>query len=372
MLKRFEASNFKQFKSIVLDFSKVRNYDFSTDCLMETSNGKFIKTALVYGVNGSGKSNLGFALFDIGQHLVDKVKKADAYSYYANADSPDSPVHFSYTFLLDNTEVVYSYDKRSSLELLGESLSIDGKDVFSWDDRKGTKNFNNLKDFGFNDLNFVYKDSKLSFLRYLANNSPLSENSPIRKLMDFVGSMLWFRRVDTGNSFMGLLSVTENLDTFIIENDLAKEFEQFLNDNEVSEKIKIEKAPDGREGLYFSHKQNLPFFATASSGTLALTVLFYWLKRLEINKPSFVFMDEFDAFYHFEVSKKIFNLSKKLNVQSILTTHNTNLLTHAITRADCCYLLNNNEIKPFSELTDREIREGNNLEKLYLSHEFTN
>ena len=275
MLKRFEVINFKQFNSLQWDFSKVRNYDFSMDCLADSPSGKFIKTALVYGRNSSGKSNLGFALFDIVQHLVDKVKKPDAYTYYANADHPDDPVKFSYTFLLDGKEVVYSYSKSSFLELTGETLLIDGREVFSWDDNEKIHRFENLSSFGFERLNFVYKDSSLSFLRYLANNSPLPEDSTIRKLMDFVGSMLWFRRVDTGNSFMGLLSVTDHLDSFIISHGLTEKFEKFLNDHDVNERLKVAKSPDGREGLYFAHEQALPFFAVASSGTLALTVLFY-------------------------------------------------------------------------------------------------
>lgn len=370
MLKRFEVTNFKQFNSLKWDFSKVRNYDFSTDCLIDLPCGKLIKTALVYGRNSSGKSNLGFAIFDIVQHLVDKVTRPDAYLYYANADHPDDPVSFKYTFELDGKELLYQYTKTSPLELVQESLYVDNEEVFSWNQKTNTSNFRNLSSFGFKNLNFVYKDSKLSFLRYLANNSPLSENSPIKNLMDFVGSMLWFRRVDTGNSFMGLLSVSDNLDSFIISHNLTEKFENFLNEHEVKERLKVAKSPDGREGLYFAHQQALPFFSVASSGTLALTVLFYWYELLKINQPSFIFMNEFDAFYHFEVAEKIFNLAKKLNIQTILTTHNTNLLKHANTRADCCFLLQNEVIKPFSDLTQREIREGNNLEKLFLSHEF--
>lgn len=371
MLKRFEVKNFKQFKSLVLDFSKVRNYDFSKDCLAETASGdKLIKTALVYGRNSSGKSNLGYAIFDIVQHLVDKVKKPDAYLYYANADCPEEPVQFAYTFLLDDKEVVYSYRKSPYQELLSEQLLIDGEEVFFWDSMSQIQRFENVKNFGFNELNFVYKDSRLSFLRYLANNSPLQADSPIKKLMDFVSSMLWFRRVDTGNSFMGLLSVSDNLDSFIISNKLTEKFQKFLNDNDVHEQIGVAKSPDGREGLYFAHKQAIPFFAVASSGTLALTVLFYWLEVLNANKPSFIFMDEFDAFYHYEIAEKIFKTAKSLQVQSVLTTHNTNLLTHTTTRADCCYLIGNGVMEPLSDLTMREIREGNNLEKLFLSHEF--
>ena len=88
MLKRFQVSNFKQFNSLEWNFSKVRSYDFSRGCLTETSAGNFVKTALVFGRNSSGKSNLGLAVFDILQHLSGKAAKKDAYTYYANADHP--------------------------------------------------------------------------------------------------------------------------------------------------------------------------------------------------------------------------------------------------------------------------------------------
>lgn len=75
MLKRFQVSNFKQFNSLEWNFSKVRSYDFSRGCLTETSAGNFVKTALVFGRNSSGKSNLGLAVFDILQHLSGKAAK---------------------------------------------------------------------------------------------------------------------------------------------------------------------------------------------------------------------------------------------------------------------------------------------------------
>ena len=79
--------------------------------------------------------------------------------------------------------------------------------------------------------------------------------------MDFVGSMLWFQRVDTGNTFMGLLSVSDNLDSFIFSHNLTEKFEKFLNEHDVKESLKVAKSPDGREGIYFAHQQALQFFS---------------------------------------------------------------------------------------------------------------
>lgn len=371
MLKRFQVSNFKQFNSLEWNFSKVRSYDFSRGCLTETSAGNFVKTALVFGRNSSGKSNLGLAVFDILQHLSGKAAKKDAYTYYANADHPNEAVKFSYTFLLDGKEVVYSYSKISCLELSAESLLIDGNEVFSWNKEENIHKFDNLPSFGFESPNFVHKDSQLSFLSYLADSPLLQPSSTIRRLVDFVRSMRCFSP-DKGSGLGGLSPVKKNFESFIIRNGLLEKFENFLNEHGVKERLKVATTLEGREGLYVDHEQALPFLALASSGTLSLTSLFYWREFLKANEPSLIYIDDFDAFYDNEVAKQVFGIAKTLDIQCILTTHNTNLLTHANTRADCCFLLRENNIRPFSDLTTREIRQGNNLEKLFLSHEFEN
>ena len=369
MLKRFTVSNFKQFQNLSIDFTDVKEYGFSKDCLTNHRKNKLIKTIIVYGKNASGKSNFGFALFDIVQHLVDKYTEASAYNYYLNADNPTEPAFFSYTFELNRKEIVYEYSKLSRNQLVQERLSINGVEVFSWDSRTKEENFSNLKKFGFQRLNWVYKeDNALSFLRYIANNSVLSDSSPIRLLMNFVASMVWFRRADSGNNFIGFHANTSFIHQFIIKENLIAEYQKFLNENQVNGTIVKATSPDGTEDLYFAHKHLLPVFQVASSGTFALTVLFYWLQFF--NKASFVFMDEFDAFYHFDLAEKVFGLMKKCKIQSILTTHNTNLLKNSITRPDCCFCMDNGNISSFANLSIREIREGNNLEKLYIGGAF--
>ena len=82
-------------------------------------------------------------------------------------------------------------------------------------------------------------------------------------------------------------------------------------------------------------------------------------------------MDEFDAFYHYELSENIVKmLEDEFDCQVILTTHNTSLLSNTIMRPDCFFILNDGRITSICNSTSREFRLGHNLEKLYKSGEF--
>ena len=80
------------------------------------------------------------------------------------------------------------------------------------------------------------------------------------------------------------------------------------------------------------------FFKVASSGTKALYTFFYWYKTSA--DVSLMFIDEFDAFYHYELSETLVDLLEhKSGFQTILTSHNTNLLSNRIMRPDCYFIL---------------------------------
>ena len=84
-----------------------------------------------------------------------------------------------------------------------------------------------------------------------------------------------------------------------------------------------------------------------------------------MGQASFVFIDEFDAFYHFklafEVCKQLFNL----DCQVFTSSHNTYLMTNDLLRPDCNFILQNNKIKPLQACTEKELRFGHNIEKLF-------
>ena len=63
------------------------------------------------------------------------------------------------------------------------------------------------------------------------------------------------------------------------------------------------------------------------------------------------------------------------HLQSLIETglaHNTNLLSNEIIRPDCGYVVDGKAIKSLNKLTNKELREVHNLERLYQSGEFSN
>ena len=111
------------------------------------------------------------------------------------------------------------------------------------------------------------------------------------------------------------------------------------------------------------------FYRVASRGTKSLALFFYWYIVME--KASLVFIDEFDAFYHFELSENIVKMLNKFeNVQIILTTHNTDLLSNDLLRPDCFFWLHDEKISSLADLTEKEIRKAHNLQKMFKAGAF--
>ena len=65
--------------------------------------------------------------------------------------------------------------------------------------------------------------------------------------------------------------------------DRLKDLEDFLNEMGIECKLILQKLPDGQRELYFGHEKLVPFYGTASSGTLALVDLY---RRLIPSAPS--------------------------------------------------------------------------------------
>lgn len=363
MLKRFEVTEFKNFsQKLTVDFSGVHDYQFHTDCITEGLIGKMI----IYGKNSVGKSNLGLAMFDLVSHLTEQNVSPGLYDYYINSDSLSNRVWFHYQFQFGHDVVDYEYKKDGQRTLVYESVKINEKLLFWFDHVSGDGDLSGIKALA-PTLNLSLKGID-SVLRYLINNTVLDDAHPLRKLMAFVSSMLWFRNLDE-NRYIGYKNKTDDYINFIFQPDHLAEFQDFLHRSGVKENLIVHENADGNQVLYFDKNKPLPFLKTASNGTKALYTLFYWLKTAK--DVSLLFIDEFDAFYHYELAESIVAMLEKMqNTQVILTSHNTNLLSNRIMRPDCYFILTENCLTSFVNATKRELREGHNLEKLYMSGEF--
>ena len=69
--------------------------------------------------------------------------------------------------------------------------------------------------------------------------------------------------------------------------------------------------------------------------------------------------------------KPSFFKTKYPKCQLIMTSHNTNLMTNKIMRPDCLFILSSRgTLTALCDATERELREGHNLEKMYIRGEF--
>ncbi len=371
MLTKFEVTNFKSFKEkFTFDFTNTSDYQFNTECVKNGITNK----GMIYGANGSGKSNLGLAIFDVVSHLTDKNFKKAYYKNYLNGNNlKEELAEFSYTFKFGENKIEYSYGKSDTDTLVYENLIINDDQVIRLDRRNSNEAFINI--LGAENLNTDMGQSKISVINYVKNNTVRTANiinTVFDYFTDFIDNMLFVKTL-MGNEiyYLGLEKFTGDIITDIVGHNNLRDFEKFLNDAGIECKLKTIKQ-NGRLDLFFVfNEKNMPFYDVASTGTQSLTLLYFWLQRLKENKQvSFVFIDEFDAFYHHELSETVVKQLNKIDAQVILTTHNTSIMSNDLLRPDCYFLMTKEKIKPLSQCTEKELRFAHNLEKIYRAEGF--
>ena len=363
MLQKFSVAGFRGFKKkLVFDLSKVHDYAYNSHLV---HNG-IVASGVIYGANGSGKSCLGFAIFDIvgmltDFQLADPMRDASA---YLNADTTRESAVFEYTFLFGSDTVIYSYQKSAPDKILNEVITLNGCTIL-----ERSRNSANFMDN--NNLNIPAMPENMSALRYVCRNTLLPDNHPAKAIMSFVEKMLWFRSLNA-RGYCGYTSGSSKLTDELSKNSKLKDFEAFLRDIAgIRLKLELLENISGNKELYIKYQHRLiNFFNAASTGTQELLLIFYWTS-IALDDAAFLFIDEFDAFYHFELAAKIVqHISKRQHLQSFFTSHNTSLASTQLMRPDCYFILSNGRITSFADATDRELREGHNLEKLLRSGEF--
>jgi len=370
MLRRFEVKNFKNFNDwFIFDLSDVKDYQFNPECIENNVASK----ALIYGPNGCGKTNLGRAIFDIKTHLTDHKTNENYLSNYLHAGSNSDLAEFKFVFQFGNDILEYAYGKKSVDKLVYETVTINDKIVISLDRRKNNLAMVDLP--GAENLNRDMADADISVVKFVKNNTVLTNNASkmiFERFFFFVKLMVLERTINSHNEIAFNASIVSEI--ILKEKNGLLRFENFLTEAGVKCKLATLNKGDEKTIAFDFNGEKIDFCAIASTGTLSLTELYIhllFLKREvefckgQVNILPFIFVDEFDAFYHHKISKLIVKQLRGLKCQAVLTTHNTSVMSNDLLRPDCYFFMSETGIKPMHRFTGKDLRKAHNIEKFY-------
>lgn len=365
MLRKFSVRNFRNFTDWLTFDLTSQQYEFNNSAVRDG----VVEHGMIYGPNGGGKSNLGLAMVDPILHLVDSPNYLSTLdNNYLNGGFGVELAEFVFEFRINGVDIVYSYGKQSLNQLVYEILTIEDKTVLEIDRRESSRAKIQLQ--GAESLKTDVGDSKISLVKYVNSNTVLDDtftNMHFKATVEFIEGMVLFRSVDSNRTgeYVGKNIGVKRLSQSIIDSGSVEGFEEFLNSAGIECSLKVGTTTNGDKGIYFDFGETkLEFGNAASTGTLALGIFYFWWLRLNSKEISFAYIDEFDAFYHHALASKIVEKVSESNCQTIMTTHNTGVMSNDLLRPDCYFVLDE-DIKPITALTGKELRKAHNLEKIY-------
>lgn len=426
MLKRFTVENFSSFqKENSFDLTAGR-IELNQDHAYNFEKVKILKSAVIYGANASGKSNL-FKAMDYAKEIVlNNLDNVDTYKKYFRLDneSLNKPTKFefelevedrffSYGFssILNQKEIVeeWLYEiGKSSPELiferkdnninLGKQLQSkkDVKNRFEIyiDDMKNQSSQLFLSEIASKDLdildvkmiNNIYSwfDEKLLVIyptTAFGEKSSISKNESLSKIFK-----KYLNEFDTG--IVDISSIDEDFEGSIknmpekVKKEIEKRFskkgvKKLLVENSDGVLVTIYKNDNNelkaqKLGLIHNHDVKEIFeLKDESDGTRRLFDLIPLIGKFSNDYT--IVIDEFDRSLHPKLTKKFFELFYKLNdlaskTQLIVTTHESTLLDQELVRRDEVWFVekDKNGASNIFSLNQFKVRYDSKIEKAYL------
>ncbi|VDG24690.1 AAA family ATPase [Lactiplantibacillus mudanjiangensis] len=339
MLVDFKVSNYRSFKN-EQDFSmetgkRLRKYQ--TTNTIQTKHERLLKSALLFGANANGKTNLINALVMLKWLIVNPTTdelqplKTDTFGYNQASTRFEitfSDAQYQYNYILDYTvdEVVY------------EALSVDEQVVF----KRNRQSFDQLPpqlavvsdNIRKNQLLLYFaqqnneQQSKLAYKWFVEDliivNTDRIRNDKFKLLQDatFKSKFLHFLQAADFNIHdvevrerQESVSIPESVMKRLIATGAADEDFTFMNST-AYDVYSIHNAQQGTFPVYFDNE---------STGTKVFMFLALYILS---NSEKTLLIDEFDRSYHLELAQALLSLinNKNQTNQFILTTHELSLM----------------------------------------------
>jgi len=371
MLIFARIKNFKSIREeITLDMrfsTKIYKKDLSQNLI--DYNPNLLKSAVFYGRNASGKSNILTALRYLTMFVrsSDENKHGDLIRFYKpflfDTASSQNPVHFEIEFVSSKNKLKFNYEiKFTEKEIIYESLYVYPKGVKS----KLYSRENKSYDYGI----YFKGNKKLSedvlpnqlFLSKLARtNTPYIEDAYLffNRQIGFSPSIEVFNEnrfseylMKNKNVFHNTLEILKSADTNICNISINKSDDKMVFPENLPEEIKVQI----RKEHQYDFKTKHPLFEKGknigdaeislneeSHGTrrlLSLSTLVY----SSLFSGRILIIDELDNSLHPLISKLIISFYNSLknnpnNAQLIFATHDSSLLDKQIFRRDQIYFV---------------------------------
>ena len=366
MLKSVKFNNFKMFKNdTFIDLSASKS-----EILKEYNVfNNILRGCFFYGGNASGKTTALHAI----TILLDMMFKEYIFpNYNVCIFSKTKIAKFEYEFVIDDSNIKYSFSVNPNGEILKEFLFLDDVELVH---RLGTQATTSLTLGSEEETKLV--DSKILFLRIIRFNNGLSEYPILNKWMKFLENSIY---IDNSIS----KQVTFNMNTLVETNLLSyldkhgvEEVNEFFSYFGIPYSLEYNKIVLPGQTIPTLEYNNLvtnckvPYQLESYGNKILLQLLPYILSIK--NTGGMLLIDEFGGALHNQLSELIINYLFKntQNTQIFIVTHETNLLKSTLVRPDQIYLVDyDQDGSKISKASKESPRESQNLEKMYLAGVF--
>ncbi|MDY6804624.1 MAG: ATP-binding protein [Cyanobacteriota bacterium] len=379
MLIQFTVSNYLSFKEpiafsmMATDLTSKFNKLDENNVFKINDKLSLLKSAAVYGANGSGKSNLLGAMAFMRWFVLNSSKETkvtdliDVEEFRLSSETEGKPSFFEIVFILDGRVYRYGFEvdkKRVVSEWLFHVTKINESNMLF--DRDGQYiEMTNL----FKEGNAIAKQTKDTAL-FLSVNAERNGTISTKILLWFENKfnlILLEKKLQINNS----KKIQSKKD--IVK--LIKELDLSIDDIKVGDNypnnVKIVRKSFDSQGKVASEKI-FDLAKNESAGTKKLFALAVPIINA-LKKGGVLGIDEFDVRLHPLIARAIINLfdskeSNPQNAQLIIMTYNTNLLSNEMFRRDQIWFLEKNRqsASDLYSLVEFKIENDANLEKDYL------
>lgn len=382
MLIQFTVTNFRSFKepatlSLVTANRNARETEINKNNTFKINdNLSLLRSAVIYGPNASGKSNLIQALGYMREFILSSandsqpVKNTGAEPFLLNIDSRTNPSTFEVIFIVDDTQYRYGF-KIDSQQVISEWL-------FSVPSKKEATLFvrenQNIKVSPkyFKEGRGLQKRvrSNALFLPVCALfNGALSNKlmlwfqrlAIISGLDDMKYRMFTIKQVYSGKNKADIINLLKSLDIDILNAESIKlEDDQLQFMNTMPDEIRNILVHSGQEFFYVKTMHPVydnngiqvetTDFDMDKNESLGTQKVFYLAGPIldVLENGRILVIDEMEARLHPFLTKKLISLfnsdeTNSKNAQLIITTHDTNLLTNKVFRRDQIWFIDKDQ-----------------------------